>query len=110
MKKFIWACLAAALLTSATLAQTPTKAAASAGKIEKRVFVISGEVSDDGATLVNDEINKWAVTNATSLKGYEGAYVTVRCRVDPDRHAMVVLSVTPQRWVKYNPGDSAFRR
>jgi hypothetical protein len=110
MRNFVCACLAVVLLISMTIAQSPTKSAPSSQAIAKRVFVISGEVSDDGTTLVSGEINKWTVTNAASLKGYEGAYVTVRCRVDRDQHAIRVLSVAPQEAVKYNPGDSAFRR
>lgn len=110
MRHFVCACLAVVLLASMTIAQSSTKSAASGQAIAKRVFVISGEVSDDGTTLVSDEINKWTVTNAASLKGYEGAHVTVRCRVDPDKHAMRVLSVSPQELTKYNTGDSAFRR
>lgn len=110
MRSFICTCLAVALLTSTTMAQNSTKAGAGPRPIAKRVFVISGEVSDDGTTLVSDEINKWAVTNASLLKGHAGAYVTVRCHVDPDKHAMQVLSIVRQELVRYNPGDAAFRR
>jgi hypothetical protein len=110
MRNFVCACLAVVLLASMTIAQSSTKSAPSGQAIAKRVFVISGEVNDDGTTLVSDEINKWTVMNTASLRGYEGTYVTVRCRVDRDHHTLRVLSVAPQEAVKYNPGDSAFRR
>ncbi|MBZ5522109.1 MAG: hypothetical protein LAP21_07690 [Acidobacteriia bacterium] len=110
MKKSMCICLAVALLSAMTAAQSPAKSAAASRPMAKRVVEISGEVSDDGSTLVSNEINKWTVMNAASLKGYEGASVTVRCRVDPDQHTIQVLSVAPQRVSKSNPGDSAFRR
>jgi hypothetical protein len=110
MRTFIGTCLAVALLTSTTIAQNSSKAAPNHRPIAKRVFMISGDVSDDGTTFVSDEINKWVVTNAVLLKGYTGAHVTVRCHVDPDKHAMQVLSIVPQELVRYNPGDAAFRR
>jgi hypothetical protein len=110
MRSFICTCLAVALLTATTIAQNPTKAAASPRPIAPRVFLIAGEVNEDGTILVSQEINKWLVTNAALLKGYAGAHVTVRCHVDPDKHAMQVLSIVRQELVKYNPSDAAFRR
>lgn len=77
---------------------------------DRNVVIISAQVGADCATLVNDEINKWTVINASVLKGFEGAYVTVKGRVDADLHTIHVLSVKRQRLARANPGDSAFRR
>ena len=109
MRNIICASLAVALLTSTAVAQKSTVAPAPR-PIATRVFLIAGEVNEDGTILVSEEINKWVVTNAALLKGYAGAHVTVRCHVDPDKHAMQVLSIVRQELVKYNPSDSAFRR
>lgn len=110
MRNFIGAWLAAALLTATAIAQNPAKVASSPHPIANRVFVIAGQVNEDGTILVSEEINHWLVTNAALLKGYAGKYVTVRCHVDPDKHAMHVLSIVRQELVKYNLNDSAFRR
>ncbi len=96
-------------LSSLVAAQRSTKPGPG---IVKKVFVISGEVRDAGKSLVSDEINKWTVDNADILKDREGAYLTVKCHVDSDKHTIHVLSISPQqveaRTAK--PGDSAFRR
>lgn len=77
---------------------------------DRNVVVISAQVSGDCATLVNDGINKWIVINTSVLKGFEGAYVTIKGRVDADAHTIHVLTVTRQRLARANSGDSAFRR
>jgi hypothetical protein len=106
MKTIGWSCLVILLLSHSALAQRSTPPAGS----DKKIVFISGEVSDDATVLVNDEINKWNVENAATLKGHEGEYVTVKCRVEPDAHTIHVLSVSPRQVAKSNPGDSAFRR
>ena len=110
MKNRICTCLIVALLISATGALSPAKSASNDRTNSKGVVAISGEVSSDGRTFVSDQINKWTVVNPALLKGHEGAWVTVRCRVDPDQHAIQVISVAPQRMAGNNSGDSAFRR
>jgi hypothetical protein len=108
MKKF--ACsFAITLLAFAALAQAQTKSAQPKAS-PQNVVVLSGKVSDDGTMFVNDSINKWTVVNSSSLKGKEGEHVAVRGRVDPDKHTNYILSVTPERVVKPNLSDSAFRR
>ncbi len=106
MKKTRWYCLAIVLLSYSVVAQRSTPSAGG----DKKVIVITGEVSGDATVLVNDQINKWNVANSASLKGHEGKYVTVRCRVEPDKHMIHVLSVSQAEVAKSNPGDSAFRR
>lgn len=109
MKK--WLCFFALTMPAAVVfAQGPSNTATASHTGNKKVISLSGEVSDDGTTLLNDSINKWTVSNTASLKGHEGQYVTVRCRVDPDKHTILVLSLAPERVVKINLSDSAFRR
>ncbi len=72
---------------------------------------LSGQVSKDGKMLVADDDNTWAVNNSDVLKGFEGRYVTVRCRMDPSKRAIRVLYVVePEIKRATNFRDSAFRR
>ena len=72
---------------------------------------LSGQVSTDGKTLLTDDDNNWTVSNAEMLKGFQGRYVTVKCRIDPKNSAIRVLYVIEPSETKHaNLGDSAFRR
>ncbi len=110
MNHFIRISIAALLLSLIALAQNPAKTNRTRPATAKKIVALSGAIGDDGLTLVNNEINVWTITNPSSLKGYEGEYVTVRCRLDPDKHSMHVISVEAQPLVKASLGDSAFRR
>jgi hypothetical protein len=92
-----------------TVAQRSTKPGPLAGK---KVFIISGEVRDEGRSLVSDEINKWTVDNSDILKGKEGSYLAVRCHVDSDKHTIHILSINVQQAgaPTMRSSDSAFRR
>ena len=77
----------------------------------RKAVSLSGRVSNDGTVLVADDDNPWTVTNVEALKGFERQYVTVRCRMEPERRAIRVFSVLgPGENHPHNLGDSAFRR
>ena len=73
---------------------------------------LSGKVSSDAKTLLTDDDNDWRVANPDALKGREGRYVTVRCRMDLSKRAIQVFSLVEDPGVTHtaNLGDSAFRR
>jgi hypothetical protein len=72
---------------------------------------LSGKVSSDGKTFLADDDNKWTVSNPAALKGQEGRYVTVKCRMDLNHRAIHVLSVyQAEAGMNRAGGDSAFRR
>ena len=75
-------------------------------------IALSGKVSDDGKSLTADDDNDWHVTNAEVLKGLEGRYITVKCRMDVSRRAIRVLSVEEfsEKTHGAHLGDAAFRR
>ena len=75
-------------------------------------ITLSGKVSPDGKIFQADDENNWNVSNALSLKGLEGRYVTVRCRMDVANRAIRVLSVEEPSDKKRSAylGDAAFRR
>lgn len=98
------------LLTSIQASPLPGESTRSAEVYGKGVS-ISGKVNGDGQTFLADDDNKWVVSNPGALKGQEGRYVTLKCRMDLNRRAIHVLSVQQdQPGTKHAGGDSAFRR
>ena len=72
---------------------------------------LSGQVSKDGKVFVADDDNTWSVKNLEALKGFEGRYVTVNCRMDPSERAIQILDVLERHLTTWsNSKDSAFRR
>jgi len=107
MKKLALVLLAGVVMTTAgafaqdkSVTTQPTK-----------VFTLSGTVTEEGKTLVSDKNDEWTVSNPQLLKGQDGREVTARCRLDPGKLSLHILSFKPEE-VKYsaNRGDSAFHR
>ena len=73
---------------------------------------LSGKVSDDGKIFTADDENDWRVTNTDLLKGFEGRFIVVKCRMDVSKQAIRVLSVEEPSDTKHTAhfGDAAFRR
>jgi len=69
-------------------------------------------VSTDGKTLLADDDNNWNVSSPDALKGLEGRYVTVKCRMNLNQRSILILFVIDAPGMKHsaNLGDSAFRR
>jgi hypothetical protein len=114
MKRFTVRVLAiiavASLFTAVQASSLPgdsTRSAAVSGK----GMNLSGKVSGDGKTFLADDDNKWVVSNPGALRGQEGRYITVKCRMDLNHRAIHVLSVhQDQAGMKPAASDSAFRR
>src|SRR5215831_343906 len=58
---------------------------------------LSGQVSHDGKTLQADDDNRWVVDDPHTLERFKGRYVTVKCRMDPRRRSLQVLSVVEEQ-------------
>ena len=73
---------------------------------------LSGKVSPDGKMFRTEDDNDWTVTNKDALRGLEGHYVTVKCRIDQEKRAIRVLYDIEEPQTKHasNLGDPAFRR
>jgi len=72
---------------------------------------LAGKVSNDGKTLLADDDNLWNVNNPDILKGLGGRHVTVTCRMDLSKRAILVLYIIqPEMKHAANLSDSAFRR
>jgi hypothetical protein len=117
MKKWMVALLAIIAVTPvAALAQHSSKAseASPAGsKAPPKAVTLSGQVSQDGKTLVTWENDIWTISNPDVLAGHEGQAVAVKCQRLAGKNAMHVFTVKiAPREVKSvaNKSDSAFRR
>lgn len=72
---------------------------------------LTGQLSNDGKTLLADDDNIWNVSNPDVFKGLAGRHVTVTCRMDLNKHAILVLYVVqPAVTHSANLSDSAFHR
>jgi Flp pilus assembly protein TadD len=57
---------------------------------------MSGKVSSDGRTFVNDTNNQsYTVSNPETLKGDEGQHVAVVVHVDPDTNTIHIVQLAP---------------
>ena len=98
MKKMIAICFALALIVGIASAQDAMKndnmkndnmKAASAKEMK-----ITGKISDDGKTFVNDKDSKsWTIVNPEAVKGHEGHHVTLSAHVYPDKNEVHVMSL-----------------
>ncbi len=76
---------------------------------QKKGVNLTGTVSKDGKEFMTDDDNTWAVSNTEALKGLENQTVTVKCRIDPAKRALWIMTVEePGRRAQEN--DAAFRR
>ena len=101
MKKLMFVTFAVAVMMSlmAIAQDTTTQDSAkqdsvASAKVSNNALTISGKVSDDGKTFVNDKDSKsWTVSNPDALKGHEGHQVTVTANVDADKNQVTILTV-----------------
>ena len=120
MKKWMFFLLPIALLIPGTARAQDLSKAADVKKptlttlnVSTKAKSITGQVSDDGRTLVSDDDDIWTVNNPNILAGHVGQQVRVKCQVFPGKNEIHVFSVKVDlREVRYvsNRGDSAFRR
>jgi len=111
MKRIPLAALVFALVATLFVLQDSAQAGDNMRVLSKGV-TLSGQVSPDGKVLRTDDDNDWNVSNTDALKGFQGRYVTVKCRIDQDKRAIRILHVIEpdQSRRSANLGDPAFRR
>jgi hypothetical protein len=96
MKKLLIISFGLALLMSAVAvaqygAQPPDNSKSSMSMTAVR---ITGKISDDGKTFVNDKDSKsWTISNPDAVKGHEGHHVTLQAHVDADKNEVHVESL-----------------
>jgi hypothetical protein len=91
---------------------TPARGASSndGTRVRIRGVVLPGQLSEDGKKFVADDDSEWIVSNADAVKGLEGRYISVKCRMNPKNGTIQVLSVDPSTTHTVHLGDAAFRR
>ena len=114
MRKVALAALGFGLLMSCYITQAvpPTSDNTRPAAAQPKGINLSGRISADGKVLRTDDDNDWSIMNADTLKGFEGRYITVKCRINQDKRAIRVLFVVadPEFRRSANLGDPAFRR
>ena len=110
MKKLVFSFLVVGLLLPGIAAGQGN----SQGKSTKsKASTVSGQVSQDGKSLIGKDGEPWLVENLGALAGHEGQQVKVKCQTSSGSHDIRVLSVkmvATQTKYAVNLGDAAFRR
>ncbi len=107
MKRFLAAAVIVLLATQVALFAGP---ADNTRPVAVKGLNLAGKVSADGKNFVTDDDNSWIIANPETLKGFENRYVTVKCRINPDKHALSIISVETQGDSAPRLHDAAFRR
>jgi pentapeptide MXKDX repeat protein len=99
MKKLVAICIALAILTFGvaaaqdTMSKDSMKHDSMKADASKEVK-ITGKISDDGKTFVNDSDKKsWDIVNPEAVKGHEGHHVTLSAHVYADKNQVHVMSL-----------------
>lgn len=81
-------------------------------RIHNKGVTLSGQLSSDGKLFRADDDNDWTISNVDAIKGLEGRYITVTCRMNPEKRTIRILFVAEQPATRHavNLGDPAFRR
>jgi hypothetical protein len=111
MRRIVLATLAFLLMASSLIATAATPPGDNT-RVHTKGVILSGQVSSDGKTLRTDDDNDWSISNVDAIKGLQGRYVTVNCRIDANKRAIRVIFVVETAPTKHaaSLGDSAFRR
>jgi pentapeptide MXKDX repeat protein len=96
MRKLMTICLALAVLTFVGVAAAQDTMSHDTMKPDasKKAVKITGKISDDGKTFVNDKDSKsWDIVNPEAVKGHEGHHVTLTAHVYADKNQVHVMSL-----------------
>jgi len=95
MKKLLTICFALGMLASMNLvAQDAMKQDSMKADAAAKSVSLTGKISDDGKTFVNDADSKsWTISNPDAVKGHEGHHVVVKGKVDADKGEVNVVSL-----------------
>jgi pentapeptide MXKDX repeat protein len=95
MRKLMTICLALAILSFGVAAAQDTMSHDTMKPdASKKAVKITGKISDDGKTFVNDSDSKsWDIVNPEAIKGHEGHHVTLTAHVYADKNQVHVMSL-----------------
>jgi hypothetical protein len=82
------------LMCGVTVAQDTKKQDNMKADASAKAVKITGKISDDGKTFVNDKDSKsWTISNPEAVKGHEGHHVTLTAHVYADKNEVHVMSL-----------------
>jgi pentapeptide MXKDX repeat protein len=94
MKKLIIVFTLSLLMCGVTVAQDTMKQDNMKADASAKAVKITGKISDDGKTFVNDKDSKsWTIQNPDAIKGHEGHHVTLSAHVYADKGEVHVMSL-----------------
>ena len=97
MKKLMivsFALALALLMSAAAVAQDTMKPDTMKSGTSMKATRVTGKISEDGKTFVNDKDSKsWTINNADAVKGHEGHHVTLKAHLDTDKNEVHVVSL-----------------
>ena len=94
MRKLITICLALAILSFGVAAAQDTMSHDMKADASQKAVKITGKISDDGKSFVNDKDSKsWDIVNPEAVKGHEGHHVTLTAHVYADKNQVHVMSL-----------------
>jgi hypothetical protein len=94
MKKLIIVSTLSLLMCGVTMAQDTMKQDNMKADASAKAVKITGKISDDGKTFVNDKDSKsWTIQNPDAIKGHEGHHVTLSAHVYADKGEVHVMSL-----------------
>jgi len=93
-KLMIFSFALALLMSGLAVAQDTMKPDSMKSDAATKAISVTGKISDDGKTFVNDQDGKsWTINNADAVKGHEGHHVTLKAHVDADKNEVHVMSL-----------------
>jgi hypothetical protein len=84
----------AVLMSTVAVAQDSMKPDSMKSDTSMKAISVTGKISDDGKTFVNDKDSKsWTISNPEAVKGHEGHHVTLKANVDAGKNEVHVVSL-----------------
>jgi hypothetical protein len=82
------------LMSTVAVAQDSMKPDSMKSDTSMKAISVTGKISDDGKTFVNDKDSKsWTISNPEAVKGHEGHHVTLKANVDAGKNEVHVVSL-----------------
>jgi hypothetical protein len=93
-KLMIFSFVFALLMSTVAVAQDSMKQDSTKSDTSMKTASVTGKISDDGKTFVNDKDSKsWTISNPDAVKGHEGHHVTLKAHLDTDKNEVHVVSL-----------------
>jgi hypothetical protein len=93
-KLMIFLFVFALLMSTVAVAQDGMKQDSTKSDTSMKTASVTGKISDDGKTFVNDKDSKsWTISNPDAVKGHEGHHVTLKAHLDTDKNEVHVVSL-----------------